>query len=161
MSESLVAPDLDPVYNLYTGVFKPQVVRLALLLDAIKQLRLALAGLLIALLLLPLGCAPAETTPKTNPAIRGSITSRNPAGGQGGLVGSILVEGNIEGDTQFDKASIAITSETQIFEQVEQERRPATFEALQVGQKVEAWFTGPVAESYPVQAVASDIVILK
>ena len=43
----------------------------------------------------------------------------------------------------------------------EQERRPATFEALQVGQKVEAWFTGPVAESYPVQAVASDIVILK
>ena len=127
----------------------------------IKQLSLVLAGLLIGLLLLMVGCAPAETTPNTNPAIRGSITNRNAAGGQGGLVGSVLVEGNIEGDTQFDKASIAITSETHIFEQVEQERRPATFEALQVGQKVEAWFTGPVAESYPVQAVASDIVILK
>jgi beta-N-acetylhexosaminidase len=127
----------------------------------IKQLSLVLAGLLIGLLLLTVGCAPTETTPKTSPAIRGSITNRNAAGGQGGLVGSVLVEGNIEGDTQFDKASIAITSETQIFEQVEQERRPATFEALQVGQKVEAWFTGPVAESYPVQAVASDIVILK
>ena len=127
----------------------------------IKHLTLALAGLLIGLLSLILGCAPAETSPKTNPAIRGNITSSNPAGGQGGLVGSILVEGNIENDTQFDKASIAITSETQIFEQVEQERHPATFEALQLGQKVEAWFTGPVAESYPVQAVASDIVILK
>ena len=128
----------------------------------IKQLRLALAGLLIGLLWLTLGCASAvETSPKTTPAIRGSITSHNAAGGQGGLVGSILVEGNIENDTQFDKASIAITSETQIFEQVEQERHPATFEALQLGQRIEAWFTGPVAESYPVQAVASDIVILK
>lgn len=127
----------------------------------IKLLRLALAGLLIGLLSLMLGCAAAQTTPQTNPAIRGSITSRNPANGEGGLLGSILVEGRIENDTQFDKASIAITSQTKIFEQVAQERRPATFEAFQEGQKVEAWFTGPVAESYPVQAVASDVVILE
>jgi beta-N-acetylhexosaminidase len=127
-----------------------------------KHLRLILAaGSLISLLWLILGCAATGTALQTNPAIRGSITSRNASNGQGGLVGSILVEGNLENDTQFDKASIAITSETQIFEQVEQQRQPATFEALQIGQTVEAWFTGPVAESYPVQAVASDIVILK
>ncbi|HXV99836.1 MAG TPA: hypothetical protein VEC93_15570, partial [Anaerolineae bacterium] len=109
----------------------------------IKSFKLARAGLLVGLLSLILGCASAEIAPTTNPAIRGSITNRNDAGGQGGLVGSILVEGNIESDTQFDKASIAITPETHIFEQVGQEQSPATFEALQAGQQVEAWFTGP------------------
>lgn len=118
---------------------------------------LILTEFLLSLLLL--GCT-AETAPTPNPAIRGSITSRN-AGSGGDRVGSILVEGQIEQDTSFDKASIAITGETNIFEQVGQERRPATFEALQVGRQVEAWFTGPVAESYPVQATASNIVILK
>jgi beta-N-acetylhexosaminidase len=127
----------------------------------IKSFKLALAGLLVGLLSLILGCTSAEMAPTTNPAIRGNITNRNDAGGQGGLVGSILVEGSVENDTQFDKASIAITPETQIFEQVGQTQSPASFEALQTGQQVEAWFTGPVAESYPVQAVASDIVILK
>lgn len=126
----------------------------------IKQLSLALTGSLISLLVMS-GCAAADIQPNPNPAIRGSITNRSPANGEGGLLGSILVEGTIEDDTQFDKASIAVTSETKIFEQVGQERQAATFEALQVGQKVEAWFTGPVAESYPVQAVASDIVISK
>ena len=123
-----------------------------------QYLTVILTGLFISLLF-P-GCAPAETAPSTSPAIRGNITNRN-AGAGGDLVGSVLVEGQVEADTSFDKASIAVTVKTQIFEQVGSERRPATFEALQVGRSVEAWFEGPVAESYPVQATASDIVILK
>jgi hypothetical protein len=75
--------------------------------------------------------------------------------------GSILIEGQIENDTSFDKAAVTITTQTHIFEQVGQERRPATFAALQIGQQVEVWFDGPVAESYPVQARASDVMILK
>ena len=35
-----------------------------------------------------------------------------------------------------------------------------TFADLTVGQTVAAWFTGPVAESYPVQVKASQIVIV-
>jgi hypothetical protein len=123
-----------------------------------QYLAVILTGLLMGLLL-P-GCTPAETAPSTSPAIRGSITNRS-AGAGGDLVGSVLVEGQVEADTSFDKASIAVTAKTQIFEQVGSERRPATFEALQVGRTVEAWFEGPVAESYPVQATASAIVILK
>jgi hypothetical protein len=126
-----------------------------------KQPRpIILASLIFNLLLSLLACAPAQTAPTTPPAIRGSITSRT-AGPGGDLVGSILVEGQVETDTTFDKASIAVTAKTQIFEQVGQEHRPATFDALQMGRSVEAWFDGPVAESYPVQATASDIVILE
>ncbi len=124
-------------------------------------MKYAFSLILIGLLLILVSCGtPAETAPTTSPAIRGGINARS-AGAAGDVVGSILVEGQIEPDTSFDKASVTITSQTRIFEQVGQDRRPATFEALQMGQTVEAWFIGPVAESYPVQATASDIVILK
>ena len=35
----------------------------------------------------------------------------------------------------------------------------ATFADIRTGTRVSAWFTGPVAESYPVQATANVIVI--
>jgi hypothetical protein len=125
-----------------------------------KPFEFIIVGLLLYLFLALIGCAPDETTPASPPAIRGSITQRS-AGTGGELLGSILVEGQIEEGTSFDKASVAVTSGTRIFEQVGQNRQPTTFAALQVGRQVEAWFDGPVAESYPVQATASDIVILK
>jgi len=34
-----------------------------------------------------------------------------------------------------------------------------SFEALEAGQQVQLWFTGPVMESYPAQARARQIVI--
>jgi len=36
---------------------------------------------------------------------------------------------------------------------------PTTVGAIQTGMRVSAWFTGPVMESYPVQATANVIVI--
>jgi hypothetical protein len=96
--------------------------------------------------------------------ITGAVTGVYPADAPlraRGMLGSILVEA-LEGETiTYDKASVAITEQTRIIEQVGQERRPATFEALQVGQKVQVQFTGPVMESYPVQAMADVVVILK
>jgi hypothetical protein len=124
------------------------------------MLKFGLIGLLICLIGGVLGCTSAATTPASPPAIRGSITQRN-AGPGGDFLGSIMVEGQIEEGTSFDKAAITITGNTRIFEQVGQNRQQTTFAALQVGRQVEAWFDGPVAESYPVQATASDIVILK
>ncbi|MCI0662531.1 MAG: YobA family protein [Acidobacteria bacterium] len=41
------------------------------------------------------------------------------------------------------------------------ERKASEFAALEVGQRVEARFTGPVRESYPVQADAAEITIIK
>ncbi len=134
-----------------------------------KSIRLAwlligLMTLLIGLMTLLLGCGPFGAGESGQVDIRGNITSIHRADTQSqekGIMGSILIEGAIEEDTQFDKASVTITEETRIFLQEGQERRPVTFEALQVGQRVEARFTGPVMESYPVQATAREIVILQ
>ena len=98
-----------------------------------------------------------------SPDIRGTITtiqtSADPS--QMGITGTMLVEGSIEGGTKFDKASITINGDTRLFEQTGDERRPVTVDAFRVGQRVEAWFTGPVMESYPVQVQALEIVIMQ
>jgi len=127
-----------------------------------KSIRLSVS--LIGLISLLLGCAPSGATPSTGADIRGTITDILQADAQSreeGIIGSVLIEGVIEEDTQFDKASVTITDKTRIFEQKGQERLPMTFESLKIGQRVQARFTGGVLESYPVQATASEIVILK
>lgn len=127
-----------------------------------KSIRLL--GLLMGLTSLLLGCAPSGSAPVAGADIRGTITDIYQADAQsreGGIIGSLLIEGVIEEDTQYDKASVTITEKTRIFEQKGQDRLAVTFESLQIGQRVEAWFTGPVMESYPVQATASEVVILR
>jgi hypothetical protein len=127
-----------------------------------KSIRLL--GLLIGLISLLLGCGPSGTTPGAGADIRGSITDIQQADAQSreeGIIGSVLIEGVIEEDTEFDKASVTITDKTRVLEQKGEDRLSVTFESLKIGQRVEARFTGPVMESYPVQATASEIVILK
>ncbi len=103
--------------------------------------------------------------------IRGLVTAvqRTDAQNSGNLafgrtIGSILVEGAIEDDTTFDKARIRVTDKTRIFQRERGERQAVTFDSINIGKvsvKVEVQFTiGPVAESYPVQATAAEIVIL-
>ena len=103
--------------------------------------------------------------------IRGLVTAIQKTDAQnsrklafGRTIGSILVEGAIEDDTTFDKARIRVTDKTRIFQQERGERHAVTFDSLKIGKalaKVEVQFTiGPVAESYPVQATAAEIVIL-
>lgn len=126
-----------------------------------KSIRLAAS--LMGLVLL-LGCALPGATPDGGVDIRGTITSIYQADAQSkekGIIGSLLIEGAIEEDTEFDKASVTVTDKTRIFEEKGEERVVVGFDSLQVGQRVEARFTGPVMESYPVQATASEIVILK
>lgn len=76
------------------------------------------------------------------------------------MLGSVLIEGVKEADTQFDKASVRVTNETQIFDGRGSERKQVLFDDLKTGQKVSARFVGPIMESYPVQATASEIMIL-
>ncbi|HEX5000333.1 MAG TPA: DUF3221 domain-containing protein [Terriglobia bacterium] len=85
--------------------------------------------------------------------IRGKVTSVS--------ANTILIEGRVEKDTQVDKASTRVTDKTSIFRMVNGQKTPAAFRDLKVGQTVEATFVGPVAESYPVQATAGEIVILE
>ena len=82
------------------------------------------------------------------------------AGGQQ-ILGTALIEGPIADGTRFDRAAVRITGETRIWEQQGSEHRAVAVDALATGQRVEARFSGPVADSYPVQATAAEIIILR
>ena len=110
--------------------------------------------------------SPADTPPAHvagGPSIRGAITTLNAADGSwnAGILGSVLIEGKLQSDTSFDKASVTVTDKTKIYREDAQGRHLVDFSYLRVGQIVAATFTGAVAESYPVQATAREIVILK
>ncbi len=77
-----------------------------------------------------------------------------------GLVGSIRVEGDKEKDTDYDKAAVRLTTATKFYEWKDGKKKAAKFADLKVGTRVQCVFTGPVAESYPVQATASEVLIL-
>ena len=92
--------------------------------------------------------------------VRGKITNVSTSA-SGAVLGSILIEGKKEKDTSVDKAMTRITDKTAIFRMQNGKRVEAKFSDLKAGQTVEATFSGPVAESYPVQATAKEILILE
>lgn len=100
-----------------------------------------------------------DDTDFTEPDIRGSVTTKT--GGAGDTLGALLIEGDIEPDTAYDKASVRADGDTDIFRMAGGEPVEATWVDLAEGQTVEAWFEGPVAESYPVQAYAGRILLLE
>jgi hypothetical protein len=74
---------------------------------------------------------------------------------------SVLVEENPASDWGGNKGYFTVTGETEISRLVGGDAvAPATFEELEIGQLVEATYSGPVLESYPTQGGASSIVIL-
>jgi hypothetical protein len=72
----------------------------------------------------------------------------------------VLVEEDPSDESGSAKGQFAVTGETEILEQRDEDLVPVSFEALRVGQMVEATYAGPVAESYPTQGIAGRIVIL-
>lgn len=89
--------------------------------------------------------------------IRGAVTSLEDVSGPKAL-GVMLVEGEIEKDTRYDRAYVSATASTDV---MEADGTELNWSDLKKGDRVEAQFTGPVAESYPVQATAKTIVRLK
>lgn len=103
------------------------------------------------------GCAP-PAPPGGEPSIRGVITTITP--GEGNL-GAVLVEETSPQGLSFDKASLAITKDTRILRGAAGSFERIGFADLKQGMLVEVWITGPVAESYPVQAAADTLVVLE
>jgi hypothetical protein len=108
---------------------------------------------------------PQEGAPQTASGadIRGTITQVSAAkpGGTGAkALGRILVEGEVEPDTRYDRGWITITEETRIVRREGLSDRPPSFLDLAVGQRVEVTFTGAPAKSLPLQAVGKEIVML-
>lgn len=105
------------------------------------------------------GCSPDNLQVTKQSDIHGSIIklTKNQAGE---ILGSILVEGE-KGSKPYDKASIKVTQKTKINENSANNIVKSNFDALYENLRVEVRFIGPVAESYPVQATADEITILK
>ena len=100
---------------------------------------------------------------KDKVSIRGmaaSISAASDEQAKAGVLGELLMEGKKDKDTEYDKAIVKVTKSTKIFKMVGGDLKPATFDDLKAAGKMEIQFTGPVAESFPVQAKAGKIIIL-
>ena len=86
--------------------------------------------------------------------IRGIIKDISTSSGSA----TILVEGKIEADTVYDKASVRINADTMI--QKDNLSRLFEITDLKIGDTVEVTFKGAVAESYPVQGTAEIVRII-
>ena len=118
----------------------------------VRPVRGAILGATILFLLA--GCAGQPSPgPSGPPSITGQITSIDQAGEQ---IGSIRVEAEPADSAGSPKAMARITPGTRV---VTASGRGSEFRALEVGQWVRVWFSGPVMESYPVQATAATVVI--
>jgi hypothetical protein len=76
-----------------------------------------------------------------------------------GDTATILIEGQQEADTYYDKASISIDQKTLITKTPLS--RAIDISEISIGDKVEVTFIGPVRESYPVQAVGKLVNIIE
>jgi hypothetical protein len=95
----------------------------------------------------PPASARAAALPDDPPAIRGVITAL--------AEGRARIEERPEDQWGSAKAVVRLAGARV----VRRSGSPATVGDLVVGQSVSAWFRGPVAESYPLQATANVLVI--
>ena len=117
----------------------------------------AFVTLALALLLLAGACALTPRPPAEDASIRGVITSAIP--GTEGVV-SVLIESPGPALFDYDKASVRVDTDTRVLRETDVDAYArASAGDLVAGMTVDAWFTGAVAESYPVQATAAVIVI--
>ena len=107
----------------------------------------------VAVLGMALAAPALARSPETS--IRGEITELSRS------AEVVLVEEDPSDESGSAKGEFAVDGETEILERRDGDLAPAAFEDLQVGQMVEATYSGPVAESYPTQGVAGRIVILE
>lgn len=111
---------------------------------------------IVAALMLLAGCdgsATPPTVPTTGASIAGRITMLERRGER---VGTVRVEADPSKPSGSDKAVVRITHATRV---IGRDGNPSDHDALAEGQWVRVWFTGPVAESYPVQAAAGTVTI--
>ncbi len=82
-----------------------------------------------------------------------NVTNRN-------FVGSFMLNGTGEQQAAFDQVVVSVSSTTQVFEKRGNECHATSFTTLQSGQRLQIQTTGTVAQSYPPQVEATEIVIL-
>jgi hypothetical protein len=113
----------------------------------------------LVLSLLLAGCAPATVVPTDPPDIAGTITGvLAPATADGPT--RVRIEANPAEESGSPKMVLAVERGTRILERTSAtETRPVGIDALRVGERVRAWVSGPIMESYPSQGSAGTIVL--
>lgn len=122
------------------------------------KIRAHLVSTLLFSSLISSGCSPAVTDqsvsdataaiPRTAPSIIGQVTAV--------ALPVIVVEEKPNEPHGAAKAGVRITDSTRVSRRG---KGVVGVTDLRVGQQVSVWFTGPVMESYPLQATAGVIVI--
>lgn len=116
----------------------------------------------LVLLVLTAGCAQGafrSQPPDRTPDLRGVVTSIGWSGDtqQSALI--VWTEDPVVGaKAAYDAASVTFTNDTGYYRMVDGALESGSPASIVVGSVVEVWFTGAVAESYPVQATADAIV---
>src|SRR5687767_1963458 len=112
-------------------------------------------------LVLALGCVRSpgahDLVPPDAPSIDGIITRVTPRS-EGPV---LLVEQGPTRSAGEPIASVRVTPSTRVLAAGPGGIAPAPAAPLGVGTRVQVWFVGPVAESYPVQATAGTILVLE
>ncbi len=117
-------------------------------------MRPALTSLLAAASLWLTACKePTRSIPTTPASIVGRITALDRDGER---IGDMRVETQPNDSSGSPKAVVRISQRTIVTTPT---LTRADYNDLKVGQTVRVWFTGPVRESYPVQAEAGTVVI--
>ena len=116
--------------------------------------------LLLGASLAALACSEPAPEPAV-PAVdsRGLVTSIRAGSSPGS--GTVRVEGPPRPDVRYAKADVAVFASTRIVSRTGVGDRPAVFADLELGDRVQVQFRGPVSKSWPVRAVAQQIVILE
>lgn len=122
------------------------------------KIRAHLVSTLLFSSLISSGCSPTVTDPsvsdataaipRTTPSIIGQVTAI--------ALPMIVVEEKPAEPHGSAKARVRITDGTKV---LRRDEGAVSATELRVGQQVKVWFTGPVMESYPLQATAGVIVI--
>jgi hypothetical protein len=103
--------------------------------------------------------ASGRTSPPAGAADITGIVSQISAGA-GPDQGSFLIVADPAVASVVDRAMVRVTTDTVIWAPEGEGRHSLAFGDLSAGDRVAVRFTGPVAESYPVQATAADVEVL-
>lgn len=95
-----------------------------------------------------------------SPNVQGTITQVNPQVPPGDVQGSVLVEEQPGTASGGQKIVFRVRGTTDLLRRVGGADQRINFNELRVGQLVEGWAAGPIAESYPSQADAATILVI-
>lgn len=114
------------------------------------------SALIIGLTVVALSCTLSSKPIETEADFIGFITEIQPVQDRD-VTGQISVESHA--DKIVTRYVITIKGDTLLFHQNGENLRKTTFNTLETKQWVKIWFSGPVMESWPMQATAQQVVV--